>query len=195
MPDHTPAPVPAVSAPEPLTVAEILALIATPQQPAVQGRFDYSHDIAILALTMDGEGRGESILGRVAIAWTVKNRVIRDRADLDPTIRQACLRRAQYSCWWAFGGKENAERTLMMADAALRTSGLAHSGISTSEWAKFNESQYLAVGVIRGVLQDPTKGATHYITKALYATNPPTWARTAHISADIGNHFFFSGVR
>lgn len=68
------------------------------------------HDTDILARTIWGEARGESMAGKIAVAWTVRNRaaiaaayeqahgVARQHYG-DDSIASACQMPSQYSCW------------------------------------------------------------------------------------------------
>lgn len=148
----------------------------------------YGYQIDVLALTLDGEGRSENIAGRAAIAHTVATRS-RERGI---SIADACLQKLQYSCWWPAGGKDNYLRQMRLAEWAVGRSGeIPQPAIRV----KFRESQFIAAAVMQGQILDPTDGATHYMTTALWHGNPPSWARTAQVSAVLGNHVFFKGVK
>ncbi len=169
----------------PFTVEVLRALIDTPQgSPHAQSMWDHECNVKVLALTLDGEGRNQSIEGRAAIAWTVKNRV-KQRIATDPTIRAACLRRLQYSCWSRAGGAANFERTLHRAALAF------DGGVGDP---LYRESEYIAAGVISGLLLDPTQGSTHYLTRTMYQHDCPSWAAQGHVAVTIGDHIFLNRV-
>lgn len=145
----------------------------------------HEDDCRILALTMVGEGRGESLDGRVAIGWTVRNR----STEKGQTIAARCLQRLQYSTWWPQGGVENYRVTLDLAEAVFVT-GLT---ITTPRFAVYHECAVLAGGVIDGRLRDRTHGSTHYLTTQLLAAHPPAWVdRPATVV--LGSHAFFAGI-
>jgi len=91
----------------------VLALRPSPSPSSAALRHD--DDVRILALTLDGEGRNQSLEGRAAIAWTVRNRRERYGPDIGRSYADVCLRRLQYSCWWTLGGADNANRLLDLA--------------------------------------------------------------------------------
>jgi N-acetylmuramoyl-L-alanine amidase len=164
--------------------------------PRLQSMFDFTNDVDVLAMTLDGEGRSQSIYGRTAIAWTVKNRQLGlgPAADKGKRINEVCLRKAQYSTWFPYGGAVNYARQMQLAEAVVRRMPNRNE-LTVSQWAKFSESRYLAIGVLHGNLIDPTRGATHYLTRHLYETNPPAWAATATGVRQIEDHMFLTGVK
>jgi hypothetical protein len=103
------------------------------------------------------------------------------------------LRRKQYSCWQKVDGPENYARTLAMAASYVKQ---AESPLTPSELLRFNESEYLAVGVVQRKILDPTRGATHYMRSDLYYGRArPTWAQPpAEVAAAIGAHVFLKRV-
>ena len=169
-------------------IAEIAEQSGDPKQAAIQRHI---HAVNVLGLTLDGEGRGEALQGRSAIAWTVKNRQLKYPRDKDKSIPEICLRRLQYSCWWEVGGKQNYDRTLLMAQSIY---GVPKASVSNFAAARLSESLYLAAGVIGGQIEDPTSGATHYCTRQVYASGAVAWARGDKLIATFGSHMFFRGI-
>ncbi len=144
----------------------------------------YSNAADILALTIFGEARNESLDGRVAVAQTANNRSITRGHSVD----ERCLQKLQYSCWWLQGGEANYHRVMTLAELVVTRQSLGH------DLALFNECRWLAAGVIGGQLIDKTKGATHYLTSALLNFHPPAWT-VGHVpTATIGAHTFFAGI-
>lgn len=142
----------------------------------------YTNDVETLALTLWGEGRGEDLTGRVAIAWTAMNRV----GAKGGTVQDRCLQRLQYSTWWPEGGVDNFRATMDLAQRAI--AGTADDPI-------YRECKYLASGVLGRWFRDPTKGATHYVTKALfYSSVRPTWIPRDAEGVAIGRHVFLGGI-
>lgn len=174
---------------------DLISILATPQaSPHAQQMWDWNNAVSVLALTLDGEGRSQSITGRAAIAWTVKNRQkgLGPAADKDKAIPEICLRRLQYSTWFRAGGEENYDRTLRMAAAQYVGSTVP---VPPALWKRYQESRYIAAGVLLGDIMDPTLGATHYLTVHLYKTLPPAWVKTATGAKVIEDHIFLAGVR
>lgn len=56
----------------------------------------------------------------------------------------------------------------------------------------FAEAVEFAALAVRGSLPDVTGGATHYHTRSIA---PPYWAKGATVTARIGDHIFYKGVR
>jgi len=175
------------------TVTQLIERLAVRDPDSHQAQIASHIDaVNVLGLTLDAEGRSEPLQGRAAIAWTVRNRREKYQPDLDKSYPEVCLRRLQYSCWWEVGGTPNFERTMLMAESIY-----GDPKAIISNWAKagLKESMFVAQGVIQGVILDPVKGATHYLTRQLFDTRPPSWAVHDKVVAEIGNHVFLAGVK
>lgn len=133
-------------------------------------------DVGVLTRTLYGEARGESLLGKVAVAMVVTNRLrrpgwwTRNRGDgiPDDTVRAACLDPYQFSCWLP----EDPNRRKLESfagDAVCET---------------------VAALAIEGLLTDPTKGATHY--HAHFAA--PPWAKGLQPCLTTAGHRFYNDV-
>ena len=131
-----------------------------------------SKDIDIMARTIWGEARGESREGRIAVAYTMRNRAAKSPSYNWPnTVSGVCLQPKQYSCW----NKTDGNRAKMLA-------------LTTSD-AMFRECLQIAEGVVSGTISDPTRGCDHY-----YATyiGVPAWARGKSVDYRVGQHLFFN---
>ena len=131
----------------------------------------------VLALTVWGEARGEPVVGQVAVAWVIVNRA-RYRRQKVPTV---CLAKWQFSCWW----EASRNRDLLFARVLRVLNG---DVVPETRWLDLLQRchQVLVDGV-----PDPTGGADHYLTTALYASeNRPTWAGVMPVTATIGRHTF-----
>lgn len=135
-----------------------------------------------LALTLYGEARGERIEGRIAIACVVRNRVDAKRYGRDA--KAVCLAPWQFSCWKPAGGPANYETVI----DAVRNRKRGEEG------PILRECVWVAEGVLDRRVQDTTRGATHYMTRALWESKPPKWAIGRTPVIGIGNHVFFAGV-
>lgn len=132
-------------------------------------------DLDVMALTLWGEARGESLDGKAAVAWVITNRAHRRHQS----IKDICLAKAQFSCWWRVGGAANYEAlSLLAAQINQRTDPL------------LEECRWVAEGVLKGVIWDRTHEADHYLTTMLYEAAPPSWAETMPVSAVVGRHTF-----
>lgn len=135
----------------------------------------------VAARTVYGESRGEAWLGRVAVAWVLRNRVTADLwNDGKPDwwgegLIEVCRRPWQFSCWNTDDPNCARLHALDFNDPVLA------------------EMRAIVAGVFRGEVADPTAGSTHYYApKAVKA--PPAWARGRAPTRTIGNHLFYAKV-
>ena len=138
-------------------------------------------DLEILARTVFGEAEGESFAGKLAVAWSVQNRVDA-KSWYGATIAGVCHKPMQYSCW-----NEGARRPRVLS--------------VTLDEPAFRDSVAAAAAVICALAPDPTEGATHYLTRAAYERHqavgprsPATWSYGLKPCAEIGGHLFFNDV-
>ncbi len=135
-------------------------------------------EIDILARTIFGEARGESIQGKRAVAAVVMNRVRRARRASAVTYWwgndtiNVCQKPWQFSCWNP--GDPNREKIEAV----------------TSKNRAFQTCLKVAKEAAANQLADPTGGATHYHAKSVR----PPWARNRTPSAEIGNHLFYTDI-
>ncbi len=122
-----------------------------------------------LARTVYGEARGETLDGKIAVAWTVRNRVERPRW-WGKTYNEVCLKPRQFSCW-----DDHNRLEMMEADAADPV---------------FADCLYAALGAITGHIADPTDASTHYHASSIH----PGWARGHTSVATIGGHIFYNDI-
>ena len=117
-----------------------------------------NRDTDILARTIYGEARGESISGQEAIASVILNRVAfakrRGRYWWGNTIAGVCLAPWQFSCW-----NENDPNRKIIERADDADIG-------------FCICKRIALRAASGLLEDRTSGATHYHTRSLR----PKWS-------------------
>lgn len=134
-------------------------------------------DIEILARTIYGEARGESWLGKVGVAWSVRNRVYTDlHGDGKPDwwgegYGPVCLKRAQYSCWLESDPNRDKLMRVTTADPFFR------------------ECLAAAAAVMSGTEADPTEGSTHY--KVATLPWPKDWGAERQPIRIIGHHAFY----
>jgi len=134
-------------------------------------------DRDVLARTLWGEARGESLAGQIAVAWTIRNRVNdgKDKSWWGEGYAGVCQKPYQFSCW----NKNDPNYSCL-------------SGAKPIPFREFAQAKIAADQVINGKVPDPTGGATHY-----YATTmpkPPTWTRGAKQTLKLGHHAFFKDV-
>jgi len=138
---------------------------------------DAEKDRDVLARTLWGEARGETLAGMVAVAWTIRNRVNDGKAKSwwGEGYAGVCLKPYQFSCW-----NKNDPNFPFLSGA---------KPIPVAEMAK---AVMVATAVMDGAYPDPTGGATHY-----YATTmpkAPAWAAKAKQTLKLGHHVFFKDV-
>ncbi|WP_177193541.1 cell wall hydrolase [Thermodesulforhabdus norvegica] len=135
-----------------------------------------SEDARYMAATIYGEARGESLEGQVAVAFVIRNR----SATRNMTPREVVLQPFQFSCWNPYDpNRPICEQVVDRWDEMFRRL----RGVRQCWW--------VAVGVMAGLLCDPTNGATHYLTKRLYFSELcPDWAHRLTERAHIGKHIF-----
>lgn len=149
-------------------------------------------DRIALAATAWAEGRGDwreghsSVEERIAVMVTARNRRQAPRRfqAIDATYRAIVFAPWQFSCW-----NPGADRNHAALFALLRRI-LAGDG---SGDRLFDETLFLADGVISGALLDNTGGATfYYAPKAMVpAYRVPSWA-VGKIGVPIGSQLFFN---
>lgn len=141
-------------------------------------------EVAALALTIWGEARNETPNGQIAVGQVVLHR--RASGRWGATVNSVVGARLQFSCWWPQGGQANYVAVLDLATRVAR--GEAPKGLGPCLW--------VAGGLLDGLItRDLVKGATHYMTRALWLTKPPKWAQGIVPVATVDSHVFFAGVR
>lgn len=140
-----------------------------------------SIDLDVLTRTVDGEARGEILLGQQAVAW-----VARTRADWDDpldddhpehewwgtTIAKVCEAHYQFSCW--NGGPDT-----------------THIQALTTAMPEYQQIQAVVQSVLNGTTPDPTGGATHYKVRGTPAEWDKAVARLGLTPVSIGQHDFY----
>jgi len=133
-------------------------------------------DIDVLARTLYGEARGETVRGKEAVACVIMNRVRRaqDRGGYwwGNTIEGVCLKPWQFSCW--IEGDPNLEK--------IKAVKAGHK--------VFDSCLRIARRTVSKCLDDITFGATHYHTQNV---NPP-WSRGRPACLEIGRHLFYNTI-
>lgn len=130
----------------------------------------------ILAKTIYGEARGETISGQEAIASVVLNRAAVSRRYgrywWGNDIAAICQKPFQFSCW---NLDDPNYKILLRVDEGNPV---------------FTVCKRIAKRAIAGLLTDSTNGATHYHTKNLR----PKWSVGKIPCAEIGNHVFYNDI-
>ena len=135
----------------------------------------------VVALTLFGEVRNEPILGILAVACVIRNRVaIKYRGT---TYREVCLAPWQFSCWKKEGGAANHAALMAMAES-LVSGDAAKDGV-------FAVCAYVAGETMRGVFRDRVGSCRHYYAAG---TPEPAWAKGKTPAYTVGHHLFFEGI-
>lgn len=134
-------------------------------------------DRDVLARTLWGEARGETLAGQIAVAWTIRNRVFDGKSNSwwGEGYAGVCQKPYQFSCW----NKGDPNQPFL-------------SGVRAIPFRELAQARGAADQVIDGKVQDPTGGATHYY--ALNIKTPPAWAVKAKQTLVLGGHVFFKDV-
>lgn len=134
-------------------------------------------DRDILARTLWGEARGESLIGQIAVAWAIRNRVNdgTERSWWGEGYAGVCQAKYQFSCW----NKSDPNFPYLNGAKQIPARELAQARLGADQ-------------VIDGKAPDPTGGATHYY--AVSMKTPPAWAAKAKQTFKLGGHIFFKDV-
>ena len=132
--------------------------------------------VDVLARTLYGEARGETVRGKEAIASVILNRVKRARDHggywWGNTVEEVCLKPYQFSCW-------------LEADPNRKKIEAVEPGHRV-----FNTCLRIARRALSGCLEDATRGATHYHTVDVH----PPWSRGKPACVEIGRHLFYNTI-
>jgi len=133
----------------------------------------------LLALAVDGEARGETIYGQIAVACVVRNRVA-TKFRGDDTYPKVILHPKQFSC---FNEGDARDRLVKLAIGR---------GIEPSPDDRvLTQCLWVARGVFDNYIMDVTQGANHYLTRALFeSTGRPEWADPKKLVMTIQRHVF-----
>lgn len=134
-------------------------------------------DTDVLARTIYGEARGESLIGKEAIARVILNR--RQKAIDNGgkfwwgnEIAEICQKSWQFSCWNK--NDPNYEKLIYVDE--------------TDEIFKI--CKRIAKKAVSGIMKDFLYGATHYHTKEVF----PKWSIGKVPCIIIGNHHFYNDI-
>ncbi len=134
----------------------------------------------ILALTIYGEARGETIEGQIAVANVIMNRW-KGNSGKYKSVKEVCLEKNQFSCW----NKDDPNRSKLEDLGDKLDKGQIPNEIK--------QELYIARGVLGYNFYDNTKGSLYYMTtNLLNSDNRPKWANNRSNEIKIGNHTFFN---
>ena len=133
------------------------------------------NETEILAKTIYGEARGESVAGMEAVANVILNRVKMNLIQpmwWGKSITDVCLKPKQFSCW----NPDDPNYKILQGD-------LSQNPI-------YQICERIAKRAIADCIKDNTNGATHYHSFNCH----PLWAQHIIPCAQIGHHLFYKGV-
>ena len=137
-----------------------------------------------VALTIFGEARSEAIEGRIAVANCIRNRLKANRVSFGRTPLDVCMKPWQFSCWKKAGGGANHEATMNAARQLVQpTSGIISPMLRECLW--------ITDGLLGWQFGDNTHSSTHYLTAALFESDPPKWVHGLLPACRVGAHLFF----
>jgi len=141
------------------------------------GSFSGDSDEVLLARMIYGEARSEKESERIAVAYTVLNRIGDGVKWNGETVGDVILTPSQYSCFNI--GNKNRKKLM---DPENRD-------YSPKEWGGCLD---VAKGVLNGRFLDPTQGATNYFTGKV-----PKWAKKMKSTGRVngGPHTFYKPAR
>lgn len=129
------------------------------------------YDSILWALCVWREGRGESTQGKVAIAWTIRNRALDAKSRWPKSAGEVVLQPYQFSAF--LPSDPNASKLPKPADKS---------------WLECCKAVDL---VMSRQVEDPTGGANHYHALPPGDKQWPDWARPSKQTAHIGRHRFY----
>ena len=139
-------------------------------------------ELDALAVVIWGESRAETPDGQIAVGQVILHRL--RSGHWGHLVNDVVCARSQFSCLWPWGGRENHERVLAMAQALA--SGEA---VKSETWT---QCRWIAAGLLEGmVIRDLVRGSTNYLTADLLKSGlAPKWATEMEIRAKVGAHVF-----
>lgn len=149
-------------------------IIPTVDNPEWTGDFNDDTEQVILARAIFGEVRSLSEKGRIAVGWSIKNRIFDSRWGNN--YHQVILKPKQYSAF--NGGDKNLPY-------------VKNPFLDKTQIGDWYECYKIADKVIKGEVNDPTNGDNHYFSDYI---KPPSWAKSknAEFKIKIGNTLFYN---
>lgn len=132
----------------------------------------------ILARAIWGEARNTSREARIAVAWSIKNR-LGTRRERD-SYHHILLAPSQYSCFWE---KPPKDFNLQALRSPLKNKN------NPNDYAKWKETYEIAGQVISGEINDSTNGANHYYDDDILNwpdSKVPDWVKNGKVILKIG---------
>ncbi len=162
--------------------ASILAKrIPTVDDPKWTGDYNDDTEQMILARVLWGEARSVSYEARVAVACSIRNRVMSHKYKWADNYPGVILQSSQYSSFWEKPGKDPNLQALRDPIAGNKTNDVIN---------KWKETYGIAEQVINKSLVDPTNGANSYFDDSLNG-HEPNWAKQEYFKIYIKPFHFY----
>lgn len=172
-----------------LLLAIIPALLQVDYEPMACYPSAYQHIIKIdpkqekcLATAIYGESRGEPDMGQVAVAYVIMNRAVKK------PVCDVVLAPKQFSIF-------NNNPSLRAAAMSAHLEPMQKNVIDEKGWQLAKD---VAAVVIRKQMEDPTNGATHYLSPTVMAQKGytyPKWSKIYKLKAIIEKHKFYKEAK
>lgn len=133
----------------------------------------------LLALTIYGEARGESLQGKIAVGSVILERVDK-QGWMGKTIQEVCLKPSQFSCFLPKDTNFAALKLIAESWDAKYRNGLA-----------LQQCYNVARGLIDGLIQRTPEIVQHHITQYKTINCKAEWASKMKLITTIGNHEFY----
>jgi hypothetical protein len=131
-------------------------------------------DLTLTAMTICMEAGNQAFIGKVAVAWAIKNR---DVLTTSEGVDDVVLAPWQFSAWNTDNKARAGVQDVMLKQPAL-----------------WSECFKAACAAFFDFVPDPTHGATMYlnpvVTKKIRGGTLPDWYNPAKVTAVIGDHEF-----
>ena len=157
---------------------KLLKRIPTVEDPRWTGDFADDSEQTILARALFGEARDVRLPdeARIAVGWSIRNRVGWPKSRGGGTYHAVILKAEQYSSFLM--GDSNR----FFAEDPLHT----HLETDRHAWERCYQ---IAGNVIAGTIADPTAGANHFFDDSI---DHPTWAKPEYFKVRIGPFLFYA---
>lgn len=148
----------------------------TVDSPAWTGSFYDDSEVMLLARAIYGEMGSESVSAKIAVGWSIRNRVEDKKSHWGKTYHDVILQKFQYEPF----SKNSGVFTLI-------TRPPLSNPLENKAW---HESYQAAMDVLLGTTTDPTAGANHFYSE-IQGRKPPNWSKNHKIILQIDNTKFY----
>lgn len=155
-------------------VPSIPLRIPTINNPAWTNDFYDDTEEMLLARTIYGEMGSESYEAKIAVGWTIRNRVEDNRDRWGKTYHEVILQAHQFDALW---NKHTYNK--------VREPPISENKREKEVW---EDSYRAAIQIVSGKTPDPTKGANHFYSTTI---SEPSWADEKKLTTQVGITKFY----